>query len=406
MSVACNDLELTEIPTILSSESVISFEASNNILTHIKEYVFKDYGSLETLNLSESGIEQIDSSAFYGLKMLLNIDLSYNNLRFITPTMFSDTPVLQTVSFRGNPLDYVPDSSPIFVSTSITSLDLSYCDLTSVNIHTFSQLPGLQVLDLYSNKLREFNRDILNTLTEISVIDFGNNLWKCDCNIVEVLNCLSDRRSSKGLLREHKPVKCVDAGVRKTIWSPASKNELCSEHAELLPKTSTLKEPPASLETTTDAKLSTHSPTSLETTRDAKVSTHSPTSLETTTDAKGLTHSPTTSTLGSGVDDLLSLNNILLVFVILPVMLAVTTFITLVSVHFVTNLKRFRMIEEVSSDWKKGVGKNKDIFSREPLNSSTGSSELFIENHGSAFGSSIIRGSYISDSYHLYERIE
>jgi len=263
MSVACNELELTEIPTILSSESVISFEASNNILTHIKEYVFKDYGFLETLSLSGSGIEQIDSRAFYGLKMLINIDLSYNNLRFIMPTMFSDTPVLQTVSFRGNPLVYVPDSSPIFVSPSITSLDLSYCDLISVNSHTFSQLPGLQVLDLYSNKLREFNRDILNTLTEISVIDFGNNLWKCDCKIVEVLNWLSTRRRSKGLLGEHNPVQCDDAGVLKTIWSSTRNNELCPEQAEMLPNVSVLKAPPTSLDSMTDPKFSTDiSPTS------------------------------------------------------------------------------------------------------------------------------------------------
>jgi len=354
MSVACNELELTEIPTILSSESVISFEASNNILTHIKEYVFKDYGFLETLSLSGSGIERIDSRALYGLKMLINIDLSYNNLRFITPTMFSDTPVLQTVSFRGNPLVYVPDSSPIFVSLSITSLDLSYCDLTSVNSHTFSQLPGLQVLDLYSNKLREFNRDILNTLTEISVIDFGNNLWKCDCNIVGVLNYLSDRRRSKGLLMEHKPVKCVDAGVLKTIWSPARKNELCSEHPEMLPKASTLKIPPVSLETAADVIFSKHTPITSESKKIMK----------------------NISTFGKRMDDLLPWDKFtLLVFVILLLMLAVTTFIMLVTVHYVTNLKKFRMTEEVSSVWEKNIGKNKYIISREPLNVSSVSSE-------------------------------
>jgi len=255
VSVACNDLELTEIPTILSSESVVSFDVSNNILTHIKEHVFKDYGILENLSLSGSRIEQIDSTAFYGLKMLINIDLSYNNLRSITPTMFSDTPFLQTVSFRGNPLVYVPASSPLFVSPSITSLDLSYCDLTSVNRHTFSQLPGLQVLDLYSNELREFNRDILNSLTEISVIDLGNNRWKCDCNIVEILNWLSERRRSKGLLGEHEPVKCEDAGVLKTIWSSTSRKELCSELAEILPNASALKAPTASSDSTTDITI-------------------------------------------------------------------------------------------------------------------------------------------------------
>jgi Leucine-rich repeat (LRR) protein len=210
---------------MLSSESVKSFDVSKNFLTDIKELIFKDYPLLETLSLSENTIEWIDSRAFYGLKMLKNIDLSHNNLRFINATMFSDTPLLQTVSFRGNPLVSSPDFSPILASPSIMSLDLSYCSLTSVNLHTFSQLPSLQVLDLNSNNLREFNRDILNTLTEIAVIDFGNNLWNCDSDIVDVLNWLSEKRQSKGLLGEHKPVKCVDAEVLKTIWPAANKNE-------------------------------------------------------------------------------------------------------------------------------------------------------------------------------------
>jgi Leucine-rich repeat (LRR) protein len=385
MSVACNELELTEIPTISSSESVNSLDVSHNILTQIKEFIFEDYSILENLILSDNAIERIDSRAFNGLKMLINIDLSYNNLQFITPTMFSDTPLLQTVSFRRNPLVYVPDKSPLLVSPSVTSLDLSYCDLTSANRHTFSQLPALQVLDLNSNKLQEFNRDILNTLTEISVIDFGNNLWKCDCNIVQVLNWLSARRRSKGLSEEHKPVECFDAGVLKTIWSSTSKNELCSEQAELLPNASTLKATLASSESTTDTKVSTHTPTTSQSKKEMK----------------------DISTVGSGRVGLLSWDiNTLLFFVILCVLLGVTTFVTLVAVHFVTNWMKFKRNREVSSYLDKSAGKLKGIFSGKPLNLSLVSSGLLIENHSSVLGTSFGSGSYTDDCDHTYETVE
>jgi hypothetical protein len=334
MSVTCNDLELTQIPTILSSESVNSLDLSYNILGEVKELVFKDYNILENLILSYNEIERVDSTAFNGLKMLINIDLSYNKLQFIPPTIFSDNPLLQTVSFSGNPLESVPDSTPILVSPSVTSLDLSYCDLTSVNRHTFSQLPALQVLDLNSNKLREFNSDILNTLTEIAVIDFGNNQWKCDCNIVEVLNWLSVRRRSKGLLGEHKPVDCVEAGIQKTIWPSTSKNELRSEETEMLPKSLALKLPLAGLNSTTDAKFSADTPK--------------------TSDSKK--EIIDISTLGIRKDGLLSVDiDTFLGFIVLLFILGLNKFMNTVEVNYYHQFYEISKEEKVTTSLKKEV---------------------------------------------------
>jgi hypothetical protein len=43
LSVACNYLEVTDINTKSSAPSAQSLELSSNLLTHIKEFVFKDY---------------------------------------------------------------------------------------------------------------------------------------------------------------------------------------------------------------------------------------------------------------------------------------------------------------------------------------------------------------------------
>jgi Leucine-rich repeat (LRR) protein len=210
---------------------VLLFDISDNKLTNLTEFAFRDYRFLEYLNLCENEIVLVNSGAFHGLASLKKIDLSCNNLNYIAPSIFSDNPVLETVSFRGNPLAYFPDSSPILASLSIISLDLSSCTLTSVNSDTFSQLPNLRILNLNSNRLREFSLDILNTLTGVSNVDLGNNMWKCDCKIVEVLILLSKRRNSTSVDGEHKPVKCLEAGVYKTIWMTMSKNESCTEQS-------------------------------------------------------------------------------------------------------------------------------------------------------------------------------
>ena len=226
--LACTNLGLQTIPTTISAKYMLSFDFSHNKLNNLMDFAFLDYGDLEYLILSENEIELVDSRAFHGLTCLKKIDLSYNNLNYIAPSIFSDNPVLEIVSFRGNPLAYFPDSPPILASLSIIYLDLSSCTLTSVNSDTFSQLPNLRILNLNSNRLREFSLDILNTLTDLSNVDLGNNMWKCDCKIVEVLNLLSKRRKSTSLDGEHNPVKCFEAGVYKTIWMAASKNESCT----------------------------------------------------------------------------------------------------------------------------------------------------------------------------------
>jgi len=176
-------------------DTVFTFRAVvrplKQLLTRIRELVFKDYCIVDNLSLSVNQIIFFDCRAFYELRKLRNVDLLYNNLKFINASIFSDNPVLQTVSFNGNPLVYVPDSSPILASYSVTFLDLSFCSLTSLNSHTLSQLPSLQILDLSSSNLQELHQYILNTMTELILLNLSNNWWKCDCDIVEVLNWLS-----------------------------------------------------------------------------------------------------------------------------------------------------------------------------------------------------------------------
>jgi Leucine-rich repeat (LRR) protein len=168
---------------------------------------------VDKLSLSDNEINVVDLKAFCDIRKLRYIDLSYNNLQFINASMFSDNPVLETVSCKRNPLAYAADFSPNIASHSVKFLDLSSCSLNSLNSQSLSQLPGFQILDLSSNNLQEFHQDILNPLTELIFINLSNNRWKCDCDIVEVLDCLSERRKSQGLDGERKPVKYFDALV-------------------------------------------------------------------------------------------------------------------------------------------------------------------------------------------------
>ncbi|KAJ4432954.1 hypothetical protein ANN_15211 [Periplaneta americana] len=141
--------------------------------------------------------------------------------------IFSDNPVLEAVSLKGNPLVYVPEALPILESSSVLSLDLSFCTLTALNSFTFLELPNLQNLDLNSNHLRDIQLEDLDYLTELTVLDLGNNLWNCDCSLMYVLNWFSERRRSQELEGDHRPVKCLEAGIYKTWWTSAKEVRPC-----------------------------------------------------------------------------------------------------------------------------------------------------------------------------------
>jgi hypothetical protein len=331
LSVTCSYLKLTEIPTAPSSCSVQSLDLSDNKLTRIRELTFKDYRTLESLSLSYNEIDVVDSRAFLGLEMLRNVDLSHNKLRVIPPNIFSNNSFLERVLLSENHLVYVADSQPILASTSVRYLDLSSCSLTSINTHTFSQLPSLQSLDLNSNSLQEIHQDVLYPLSRLIVLNLENNRLKCDCDLVDVLNWLSDRRKSRGLEGEHRPVKCVEGGMYRTIWTAANRNKSCTKQSTVISATTIPTEPSQILQTKENEEE--------------------------------------IPTAGMWCDELFCWStNTVLVFIILSLILAIAVFVALVGVHCVIKYVNSRRQRTESLVQRKGTEKSKiNLFSRIPF---------------------------------------
>lgn len=79
--------------------------------------------SLEDLQLSSCGIEQVNGKALTGFRRLQNLDLSHNRIKWLDDL-----------------------SSPTLIS-----LDLSYCDIDSMNPNALRNLPSLTTLKLSGN---------------------------------------------------------------------------------------------------------------------------------------------------------------------------------------------------------------------------------------------------------------
>ncbi|XP_023712049.1 oligodendrocyte-myelin glycoprotein [Cryptotermes secundus] len=223
--VECSFLNLSDIPQS-RPDSVHTLDLSYNVIRTLRNESFPKYIRLSTVILSYNEMEDIQVNAFAGLQMIRTIDLSYNKLKSIHPEIFASNPKLEFLSLSSNPLTHLPSKSPILVSDSVISLDLSSCFLTEIHPLTFSRLPRLCNLDLSSNLLQTVSVRSLENLPDLKTVQLANNRWNCNCDVVELMQWTSKRRRQGPA---HRPVKCLEGGKYRTLWTAAGGGKSCKE---------------------------------------------------------------------------------------------------------------------------------------------------------------------------------
>jgi hypothetical protein len=209
---------------MLYATTLHTLDLSYNKISILRNTSFSKYSRLSILALSNNEIEYIEVNTFAGLHMMREIDLQYNNLKKFNPEIFSNNKVLENVSLRGNPIAYLPSDAPILISASVIILDLSHCSLTSVSPITFSQLPSLYSLDLSNNLLQTISVTAFEKLPKLRILKLNTNRWNCDCSILELMEWLSLRREQAPA---HKPVMCLEGQTYRKFWTEAGGSQPC-----------------------------------------------------------------------------------------------------------------------------------------------------------------------------------
>jgi hypothetical protein len=289
---------------MLHANTLQELDLSYNRISILRNASFSSYSRVSTLTLSNNEIEEIEISTFAELPLLRDVDLGYNNLKSFNPEIFSSNPVLENLSLEGNPIAFLSSDSPILISASVSFLDLSHCSLISLNTITFSRLPSLYSLDLSSNLLQTISVTAFEELPDLRILKLNNNRWTCNCNILELMQWLTVRRQQAPA---HKPVRCLEGQTYRKGWTMASGIQSCR------PSTTTEKLVEPEREFTTDM------------------------TGDLPTVSGGISQSPESET---GV--FASLDNTLMVFVILPITLGVAVFVSLIAVNCITKGCMFR----------------------------------------------------------------
>lgn len=101
----CSNSQLTKVPDTLDPETQSLILDGNPLLTLEKD-VFKSAGllNIQRLSVSKCHLVDVHEDAFRDLKILVELNLSSNNLTKLRPKTFGGNNNLQTIQLTNNPL--------------------------------------------------------------------------------------------------------------------------------------------------------------------------------------------------------------------------------------------------------------------------------------------------------------
>ncbi|XP_051172531.1 uncharacterized protein LOC127288873 [Leptopilina boulardi] len=182
----CIRQNLVEIPSFLSSE-IQYLDLTDNSIVQLHNFSFSKVNlvNLQKLTLKQCDIETIETEAFKGLKIVIEIDLSGNSLKYIYPGTFFETHRLRVLLLNENYLESLENC--LFDNlTYLQKVDLSRNRIQTIGEKSFQNLPGLQTLLLNGNNITDLKLITFDKLPKLGSLELDNNPWNCNCFLKEL----------------------------------------------------------------------------------------------------------------------------------------------------------------------------------------------------------------------------
>lgn len=172
----CSKSNLRAVPQDIPS-TVKGFDLSNNRISKIEVFDFKNLSGLTELDLKHNGILQIDDHAFANLNSLIKLNLNNNKLAKLGDDIFVGLSKLTELRLISNNIKAIRSTS-LKPLTSLKFLDISYNQLdhlTKVKC-MLQHLPHLRELIIQKNGITTFQSwELTNTSIEFAYLDLAQN---------------------------------------------------------------------------------------------------------------------------------------------------------------------------------------------------------------------------------------
>lgn len=217
----CTNSSLTSVPDGLSPDIQI-LDLAGSALRELPMKAFDRVKlvNLHKLYLRDCGIQELHKEAFHGLAILIELDLSGNQIHTLHPGIFRNNVRLRVLYLSRNPIEKLEDG--LFSDmTYLQTVDLSGCHLSHIGRKTFVNTPNLKSLALDGNNLTTMKVETLEPLNILGGLVLHHNPWVCDCHLKE----FRDWTIARNLYAQ--PTACAEPPVlHGKQWSDLSSNDL------------------------------------------------------------------------------------------------------------------------------------------------------------------------------------
>uniref|UniRef100_A0A8C6YIR9 Toll-like receptor 2 n=1 Tax=Naja naja TaxID=35670 RepID=A0A8C6YIR9_NAJNA len=152
------------------SDAVLGLDLAFNSIVHIQDVDLKSAVNLRTLLLQSNLIQTIDEHAFDFLGKLEHLDLSWNNLTYLSPSWFRNLSSLQKLNLKGNSYSKL-GIFPLFSGLQkLRYLYLGNDKFSSLQTKDFEGISVLEELEIEGQNLKQYSPGSLQSLVRINHI--------------------------------------------------------------------------------------------------------------------------------------------------------------------------------------------------------------------------------------------
>ncbi|XP_076804597.1 uncharacterized protein LOC143448660 isoform X1 [Clavelina lepadiformis] len=161
---------------------------TKNVINQVDDFSFRDQAKLEFAALDDNQLTHIKKDTFYGLTGLITLNLQKNIIKGVLKSgTFQFLDSLETLDLSDNLISELEEC--VFCNVSaLRWLYLRNNQIITIHRDAFKGLLYLQTLDLVNNKVATFDFTAFNDNPFRISIQTNKNEWQCTCQLLQSFN--------------------------------------------------------------------------------------------------------------------------------------------------------------------------------------------------------------------------